>query len=241
MKTFSFIILAGLFAALAAFPGCTVGGLLLGAAIDSRHNDDAVLPIGKLRTLKPDDNILVKLQNGLEDEGDFVRVDTMRLETYELTYNAAWKLTTDCYLPSLHEQVEVALDSSRGSRIVAGEFLGFDEQSIRIRKDSSCIPISYSFRNVSFVSGSGKGKLSNPELIKLSEDRRLPLCTFVALRTMYGISNILMDDISYVQLKVPEEKKSNLMRTLAVGGAIIDAVLIMVIFKVDVTSFLFSD
>jgi len=101
MKTTLTLILAGLVAAGFAFTGCTVVGLALGAAIDGRHNSDVVLPIEKPRALKPDDNIVIKRQNGLEDVGIFIRIDTMRMDLYELSYKIVWNLTTDCYLPFL--------------------------------------------------------------------------------------------------------------------------------------------
>jgi len=56
---------------------------------------------------------------------------------------------------------------------------------------------------------------------------------------MYGIENIPMDEISWVEVRVFEDIKSNWMSRMTAIGAVINVVLIMVIFKVDPTPFCF--
>ncbi|MEE9441871.1 MAG: hypothetical protein V3V99_04315 [candidate division Zixibacteria bacterium] len=104
--------------------GCSLIGLGVGAAIDSHKPKTKKIPIWAANTIKPGDQVIAHLDNGMSLSGSYRGVMVSDENEYQEKY-VDWisQLEDSCRMPVFNEEVSITLKSGA---TIKDKFMGFD-------------------------------------------------------------------------------------------------------------------
>jgi hypothetical protein len=201
--------------------GCSVIGLGIGAASDSKKPSQ--IQGWEVEKVDPGKTVTLVLRDSSRIKGKFIGLERLQDQEYAETYDQARELKPDgVVLPKLDDTVSI---TTKTEKKFEGEFFGFDHGYILLRIVGRNMTNQVSMNNIKSIEQKNGNAIGQTMIEKLLSDGRIPSSSVIVMKNELGKMRTNIEKVPLIRDPV---RKNGKWIGLGIGVAI-DAVVLVVL------------